>query len=90
MTGTSSSAIRGQSWRHAWIKAMHVPVSYNVERVSPPSILHFTLQMGRLLASDNLLCFFLYERIIKAKMWRVEFLKISIKEAKERSQLRWR
>ena len=56
----------------------------------PPTILHFTLQMGRLFASDKLLCFFLYEKIIKVKMWLVEFLKISIKEAKKRSQLRWR
>lgn len=56
----------------------------------PPSILHFTLQMGRLLASDNLLCFFLYEKIIKAEMRLAEFLKIITKEAKERSQLRWR
>lgn len=49
-----------------------------------------TLQVGRLPASDNVLCFFLYEKIVIAQMWLTEFLKVTIKEAKGRSQLRWR
>lgn len=71
---------------------MHGAMSYNVES-QPGAHPLLPILLSRWAGSLPLttrFAFFLYEKIIKARMWLAELLKVNIKEAKERSQLRWR
>lgn len=77
----------GGGWGEVWSNVLKLWKSQL--RAHPPfSILLSRGAVFLLLTTSS--AFSLYEKIIKAQMRLAEFLKVNRKEAKERSQLRWR